>query len=309
MGTTRPFGPGCAVLRMCHYKAVRQVVLATCESERRPCDLRHRRGVARTTLYNHVAQLFTLGIVVKRESPGPPWRVFYELGPNGAEFYALLRAWADTLGYLPNASWNAPLHFAEAWAAGVVPTLVGGSLTKAQVIALCSHRATGAQVERLLRQLYGEGFLIRCGHRYTIADAARHAIGELAAAARFERRHMHADAASITVTDGINALRGALPLVTLPGYADGLCEFVVRATEVDPGPRAAACWAEIRAGRVIASDTGNAPSATTTWAQGTIEDWLAAIIDRRAALLRPAGERRLGNGVIHELHAQLYGQR
>jgi hypothetical protein len=96
---------------------------------------------------------------------------------------------------------------------------------------------------------------------------------------------MEAGAAPITVTDGIDALRGTLPLLELPDQSNRLYEFVVRAAEADPGPRAAACWTEFKSGRVIACGAGNAPSAATIWAHGTIDDWLAAVIDRRAALL------------------------
>lgn len=302
----RPFGPGCAVLRLCHYKAVREIVIGIREAQRRPRDLRHQRELARTTLYSHVGQLFALGIVVKRESPGPPWRVFYEYGPSGAEFDRLLRGWTELLSCLPGASWDAPLHFAEAWAAGIVPVLLDGPLTVAQVIACCAGRATGSQVERLVRQLRVHGFLIRADHRFAAAEAARVAIGDLVATARFERRCMGVGTAPITVTDGADALRGTLPLLVLPGHPDGLCEFVVRASEDDPGPRAAGCWAEIKAGRVVAVGAGKVPGAATTWTHGTVDDWLAAVIDRRPALLQSAGSRGSGKRIVGELHSRLY---
>lgn len=307
VGAARPFGPGCALLRLCRYEAVREIVLAIRNGERRPHDLRHRRNLAHTTLYNHVAQLFALGIVVRHEVAGPPWRVFFELGTTGAEFERLLLGWADLLSYLPGAAWDAPLHFAEAWGAAVVPALLAGPLTVAQVAAVCAGRATVPQVERLLRQLRGEGFLLRSGHRYAVNDAARIAIGELAATARFERRHM--EAAPITVTDAADALRGTLPLVALPGRPDGICEFVVRATRTDPGPRAAVCWARFETGQVVACGAGHAPGTVMLWVQGTIDEWMAAVIDRQVTLVRSVGERRLGRQVVRELHSRLYERR
>lgn len=308
MAVPRPLGPGCIVARLCHYQAVREIVLGIQAAEQRPRDLRHQRQLARTTLYSHVAQLLELEIVVRREVPGPPWRVFYERGPHGAEFVDLLRAWGEIMSGLPGASWDAPLHFAEAWAAGVVPALLDGPQTVAQVVAYCAGRASGFQVERLLRQLRGHGFIVRAAHRYAVADSARVAIGELAATARFERRHLEGGA-PITVTDAVDGLRGTLPLLALPDGSDGLCEFVVRASESDPGPRAAVCWAEIDSGHVVACGAGSAPSSPTTWAQGTIDDWLAAVIDRRTAVLRSAGGRGLSDRVLRELHSQLYGRR
>ena len=80
----------------------------------------------------------------------------------------------------------------------------------------------------------------------------------------------------------------------------------MRALEGDLGPRAAGCWAQIEAGHVVAAGAGRSPCQATTWAQGTIDDWLAAVIDRRSALLKSAGEPGLGKRIVGELHARLF---
>jgi DNA-binding HxlR family transcriptional regulator len=300
------------VARLCRYEVVREIVFGLENADQRPRELRRDRKLARSSLYNHVDQLFDLGIVVRRDAPGAAWEVTYEHGENGPEFHGLLRDWERLLGEMPGGSgepdWDAPLHFGEAWAVGLVQAMLDGPLTMGQMIAACVGRATRSQIERLLRQLHGHGCLGHADRRYSLLDLGRQAIGELAASARFERRHMEGVAAPITATDGADALRGTLPLIELPGQADGTCEFVVRARKGEPETQAAVCWLEIEGGRITAIGAGNA-AAATSWAQGTIDDWLGAVIDHRAALLKSTGDRRLGRDVVRKLHTELYGRR
>jgi hypothetical protein len=159
----------------------------------------------------------------------------------------------------------------------------------------------------MLRQLRTHGYVSRRGHDQSLLDIGRLAIGELAASVRFERRHPAPTAVPITVHRTVDALRGALPLVSLPRSMDGICEFVVRDSSAAQGARAAACWMEVEEGRVVSAGLGNAPKSASVWVQGTIDDWLAAVIDRRAAHLRASGERDLGKSLIDGLHAELYG--
>jgi DNA-binding HxlR family transcriptional regulator len=298
-------GPACALLRICRHEGVSEIVFGVRESKSRPRDLRHLRKLASTTLYSHVAELIALGIVVKRESAGPPRGVFYELGPNGVEFDEVLRGWADLLARLPAANWDTPLHCAEAWAAGIVQALLEGPLTTAQVIAACAGRASEAQVERLLHQLGADGVLIHTDHSFELGDVARLAVAELAEAARFERAFMP-DAVPITVEDVGGALRADLPLLELPGDIHGICEFAVLAGR---GKAMAMAWAEIQGGRVVASGGGKPPRPATSWAQATIGVWIAAVMDRRPGLVRTAGERRLGQAVLNALCSRLYRKR
>jgi DNA-binding HxlR family transcriptional regulator len=308
----QPIGPGCSVARLCRYEVVREIVLGLEDADRRPRDLRHDRELARSTLYNHVDRLFELGIVVRRDPSDLSSAVVYEHGENGPEFHDLLRGWGAVLRALRRRSgkidWVAPLHFGEAWGAGVVQALLDGPRSSGQVIAACTGRATRAQVERLLGQMRRHGYVKRSGRRHILLGAGRQAIGELAASARFERRHGVEGAVPITAVDGADALRATLPVVELPGSADGTCEFVVLGDEDVPGRGAAACWIELRGGKVVAAGAGNATSATA-WAQGSIDDWLGAVLEHRGALIKSAGEPDLGRGVVRELNAEIYRNR
>jgi DNA-binding HxlR family transcriptional regulator len=303
----QPFGPGCVVLRLAGYESVREIAFGLEGADRRPQDLRRDHALARTTLYNHVDQMIQMAIVVRRETAGPPWTVVYENGQSGDEFRDLLRGWASLLGTANCHDRMAPLHFAEAWAGGIVGALLDGPLMIGEVVKHCHGCATAPQVDRLIRQLRTHGYVGRSGRRQTLLDTGRLAIGELAASARFERRHSVVPIAPITATRAVDALRGTLPLVSLPGQAKGICEFVVRDASAVGGARAAACWMEVEAGRVISTGAGNAPRAATVWVQGTIDEWLSAVIDRRSTHLQASGERGLGRNLVKELHAELYG--
>jgi DNA-binding HxlR family transcriptional regulator len=241
----QPFGPGCLVLRLAGYESVRAIAFGLEGADRRPRDLRRDHDLARTTLYNHVDQLIAMAVVVRHETAGPPWTVVYEDGQSGAEFRDLLRGWESLLRSTDSRDRLAPLHLAEAWAGGIVGALLDGPLTTGEIVGRCHRRATAPQVDRLIRQLRTHGYVGRSGGRQGLLDAGRLAIGELAASARFERRHPVGAAASITVHRTIDLLRGVLPLVSLPDSVDGICAFVVRDASAVLGARAAACWMEV----------------------------------------------------------------
>jgi hypothetical protein len=250
--------------------------------------------------------MIEMAMVVRRETAGPPWTVVYEDGESGHEFRDLLRGWDNLLGGSDSRERLAPLHFAEAWAGGIVGALVDGPLTLGEIIRWCDRRATVPQIDRLIRQLRMHGFLCRRGRLHGLRDIGRLAIGELAASARFERRHPVPAVVPIAARRTVDALRGALPLVSLPDSMDGICEFVVRDPSATEGARAAACWIEVEGGRVVSAGAGNAPRPASVWVQGTIDDWLAAVIDRRSGHLRASGERDLGESLVDGLHVELY---
>jgi hypothetical protein len=303
----QPFGPGCVVLRLAGYESVREIAFGLEGADQRPRDLRKDRALARTTLYNHVDQMIQMAIVVRHETAGPPWTVVYVDGHSGDEFRALLRRWGSLMKAADCRDRMAPLHFAEAWAGGIVGALLDGPLTIGMVVNRCNGRATTPQVDRLMRQLRAHGFVGRSGRWQTLLEAGRLAIGELAASARFERRHSVSAAAPITANHAVDALRGTLPLVSLADQADGIYEFVVRDGSAVGGARAVACWIEVETGQVVSTGAGNAPRSASVWVQGTIDDWLSAVIDRRPVHLQASGERHLGRNVVNELHAELYG--
>jgi hypothetical protein len=302
-------GPGAEVLRLLSYGSVR-VLPELADRSRRPS----RIEVPSSTFHHHAAELLKIDAITRHVVPGPPRQVVYELGPSGFELCELLAGWRQILRAASpgvdegELDWEAPRRFARGWVAGIVPALLDEAHTIGEVELLVrpSRRLTGNQVAGLLGALTRHRFLELLTDRYAITDLGRTAIGELAASARFERTHIPEAAIPITAEDGANALRGTLPLITLPDHPGGICEFVVRGGDrADTG--VAMAWAEVKEGRVIATGLGPAPRPPATWAQGSIDEWLSAVIDHRPKLLKPSGEQRLGKRVLDQLHSRLYG--
>jgi DNA-binding HxlR family transcriptional regulator len=310
-------GPGAEALRLIGYPAVRDVLTDLARRSRRPSHIDREHEVASSTFHRHAGELLDVEAITRRVIPGPPRQVFYSLGPAGLELCELIAGWLTLLDPTPSTKggepdWRAPIGFAEAWAAGLIQALFDGPLALPElelILRAARPGLTAHQLRRLLANNSAAGFLQTEGGsrrlRYELADHGRYAVGELAASARFERLHMGAVAIPITVWDVVGALRSHLPLLELPEGMEGICEFAISA---DPGQRTeiAMAWAEVRGGHVVTSGAGSPPRPAATWAQGTIEEWMAAVIDHRPKVLRAAGERPLGRAVVDALHARLY---
>lgn len=304
-------GPGSEILRLLSYGSVR-ALRQLGDGGRRPSRIR----VPSTTFHNHAAELMRVGAMERRVLAGPPRQVVYELGRSGAELCGLIDGWRLALGGAePGApiealDWEDPRRFAAAWVAGFVAALLDGPRSRAGIEILVRPESglTSNQVGGLLGSLVRAGFLESAGTGpvYALTGRGRAVVGQLAASARFERRHL-ADAAPATAADGVTALRATLPLVELDPEREGLCEFVVEDPGEAGGERVASGWARIEAGRVVATGCGRTPGAPTVWVRGTIDDWMAAVIDRHLRAVKAAGDRRLADAVLRDLHFRLYG--
>jgi hypothetical protein len=123
--------------------------------------------------------------------------------------------------------------------------------------------------------------------------------------ARFEQLHLPERSAPITVSDGADALRATLPLIELPAQTSAILEFTVTDDAGTP-PSPGRVWASVRDGRVMSCRLGRAPRAATIRAQGSIDAWLAAVLDGRPATLSASGQLHLGVRVVRELHTRLF---
>jgi DNA-binding HxlR family transcriptional regulator len=318
--TTRPElrGPGAETLRLIGYPAVREVLTDLARRSRRPSHIDREHEVASSTFHRHVPELLRVKAITRRSMPGPPRQVFYSLGPTGLELCELIGGWLSLLRPTAvsrpgeQADWRAPIGFAEAWAAGLVQALFDGPLSLAEIELIVRTARPGLtvhQVKRLLANNSAAGFFLREGKkgddRYGLADRGRYAVGEVAASARFERLHMPAVAIPISVEDVVGALRAHLPLLELPEEMEGICEFAIK-SDPGQGTATAMAWAEVRQGHVVATGAGRPARPATTWARGTIAEWIAAVIDHSPKGIRPAGERPLGRAVVDALHSRLY---
>lgn len=313
--TTRPElrGPGARVLRLIGYRSVPEVMSELARRSRRPSHIEGEQVVAHSTFHRRAPELIRVQAITRRVVPGPPRQVVYGLGRTGPDLCGVIDVWIELLRAAVSApggqvDWRAPIGFLEAWAAGVIQALLDGPLSLSEVemiVRPLRPGLTGHQVKRLLVNNFEAGFFISDGERFALAELGRHAIGGLAASARFERKHID-DPIPIGVDDIVTALRAHLPLLELPEDKDGIYEFTVKA---DSGKAMAMAWAEFRGGRAVANGRGTPPQAATHWAQATIKEWIEAVMDHRPRDIQAAGERQARQGVsnvVDELYLLFY---
>jgi DNA-binding HxlR family transcriptional regulator len=265
-------------------------------------DLRERiGGVAQTTLRGRVGDLRGIGALERRVRSGMPYTVENELTEVGHGVLAV----ADTVeSWLASAPQGAIALGGEP-AKGAIRALVGGwssailrelaarplSLTELNgAISEISYpslerRLSAMRAACQVEQLEGWG----AGRPYRVTEWARQAVGPLAAAARFECQHF---AAVVELPVDIEAvLLLATPLVSLPVTQGGSCLLALDAGHgrCDAEPCLAGVHVEIGQGEVVARIALPARDPDT-WALGTAEAWLAAIIDGKPSRLRLGGK-------------------
>lgn len=293
------------------------VLRALSEQPLRLAELRRATGLpAQTTLRGHLTSLTDIGVVRKRPTERMPYAVEIELTSLGREMLGVAERLEYWLGLAP----EGPIALEMGAARGVVKALVDGwgstmmrdlaaepmSLTELdRRIADLSYPA----LERRLSSMRMAGLVEAhpgggVGTPYGVTDWARRGVAPLAAATNCERLHMSGRAAPLTSLDIEAAFMLATPLVDLPRRASGSCRLEVEADEAraEVGVRVT-----VRAGRVVACESGSGPGPTA-FATGSAAHWFRAIRDDTSELLRFGGARRLGEGLVNGLHAALVGR-
>jgi DNA-binding HxlR family transcriptional regulator len=277
---------------------------------------------APTTLRAAVATLSEAGALDKVTS-GTSYAVENRLTPAGEEmlFVAeVLEAWlADAPdGPIPldsKAARAAIKALAGGWSSTLVHALAAGSYSLTQLARLipdASYASLGRHLGRMrvTRQVArerGEGR----STPYVATDWLRRSIAPLCAAGRCEHRHMQ-DAAPITDIEVEASFLMSLPLVSLPGTANGTCVLAVHTgagEQRQTQEGLAGVTVAIARGQVTACEVG-VGDQPPTWALGTPEAWLDGVIDGNFEELRFGGVNpRLALVLVKSVHLALFGAR
>jgi len=289
-------------------------------------DLRERiGGAAQTTLRGQVGNLRGIGALDRRALGGMPYAVENELTDGGRailEVAGLVEAW---LARAPQGS----IALGSEPAKGAIRALVGGwgstmlralaarplSLTElSSVIGDHSYpalerRLSAMRAARLVEprpEERGSG-----GKPYAVTEWTRKAVGPLVAAGRCECRHMARSTEPLARLDVEAGFLLAAPLIELEVTRDGPCLLAVdTGTEgaTKPGARLAGVHVRIEKGSV-ASCVSRLGQDPTTWALGTVEAWVEAILEGKDARLRTGGASpRLAEAIVAGLHEVLSGE-
>jgi DNA-binding HxlR family transcriptional regulator len=286
-------------------------------------DLRERiGGAAQTTLRGQVGNLRGIGALERRVLGGMPYAVENELTDAGHAVLAvadLVEGWltrapqgAIALGSEP--AKGALRALIGGWGSAMLRALAARPLSLTELSSVIGDHSYPA-LERRLSAMRAARLVEPCpeergggGKPYAVTEWARMAIGPLVAAGRCECRHMVDLAEPLTRIDVEAGFLLAVPLLDLDAMRSGSCLLAVD-TRVDagsdPGVRLAGVHVVIEDG-VVVSCVSRLEQDPSTWALGTVEAWVDAILEGDSRRLRIGGrDPRLAEAIVSGLHEGL----
>jgi DNA-binding HxlR family transcriptional regulator len=285
-------------------------------------DLRERLGgAAQTTLRGQVGNLRGIGALERHVRSAMPYTVENELTEAGEGLLGV----ADVVeAWLANAP-QGPVAFGSETAKGAIRSLVGGwdstvlraladrplSLTELNgVVSGISYPSLERRLSamRAARQVEALPAEANQAKPYTVTEWTRQAVAPLIAAAQCECRHFAESAEAIEKIDIEAAFLLGLPLIDLEAAQSGACLLAVDTggTEGEKEQsRLAGVHVGIENGRVTSCVT-QLDSKPQTWAVGTSNAWIGAILEGRFDDLRLGGENQsLARAAVEGVHAGL----
>jgi len=292
------------------------------EGPQRLAELQEKVGwPAPTTVRAAVSGLREVGALTKLTVGNSPYAVATVLSPAGEEMLSVADALEAWLALCPNgpispevgAARGAVKALAGGWSSTLMRVLANRPITLTELHSVIPDISYPA-LERRVSWMRATGQLETVeregrGTPYVATDWLRRAIAPLCAAGRCERRHMEGESAPITSVEVEACLLLATPLAPLPEGASGSCMVGVRTDADEEGPGLAGVTVEVDRGQVV-SCTPEVSAKPSTWAVGTPETLLDAIIDGRIENLRIGGVNpQLGLDLVNGIHFALFADR
>lgn len=293
------------------------VLTALEEESKSLVDLRRAAGSPpQTTMRGHLRKLTELGILERTQRNEFPGNLDYALGPAGRELLAvvhIVNAWLSLAPEGPVAPGSTTAKSSikaliEGWSTSIIRALAARPLSLTELDRLITSLSYPS-LERRLQAMRLAGQIEACPSRgrgtpYSVTEWLRRAIGPLAAAARWERKYLTAEAAPIGRLDIEAAFLLTVPMATLAPHLSGVCRLAV---DVDSsnGHRLAGVIVDLREGRV-ASYTSRLQGEFDAVATGSAAAWLRAVVGREPGALEIGGDRELASALVDGLHEALF---
>jgi DNA-binding HxlR family transcriptional regulator len=286
-------------------------------------ELEERLGwAAKASLRLATNNLCELRALARSERAASPRVVTTELTKAGRALLSVVDAlehWFSRSPFGPltladPAARNTIRALVAGWDSAIIGALAGRSCSLSELSSeidgqsypALKRRLARLRTARLVKRLDDRG---RRSPAHEATHWLRRAVGPLSAASRWERNHAVAEAPPMTRHDIEAALLLALPLVELPKTTSGKC---VLAAPASPGhgenaEAALAAVSLVVEGGEVVSCTPGAEETPATWALGTSDAWLDAMIDGDCAALRLRGSHRdFVTTVVNGLHDALF---
>ncbi len=316
---------GSRVLRLVGNPVNTRVLRAHAERPRQVAKLHAEIGwAAQTTLRASVASLREAGALVREANGDTVYASKNRITPVGEELLFVAEVLEKWLACAP----NSPLEPDSEAAKGAVKALAGG-WGSTLMRALAAQPYSLAELDSLIPDVAYPSLERRLakmratnqvtpapgpgrGTPYAVTDWLRRSIAPLCAAGRCERRHMADDTVPITNIEVEAAFLLALPLAPLPPTLNGNCMLAVHTGKdepaTDPQNGLSGAIVEVQRGKIVCC-AAQVDERPRTWALGTPESWLDAVIDGELETLRFGGAKpRLPAALAHGLHLALFGE-
>lgn len=304
---------GSRALAIFAYSLHARVLRAHSEEPLRPGELEERISWApQSSLRSAVSNLCELGILQRDGNHGGAT----ELTEAGRELLPV----ADTLEQWLQHAPGGPISLDDEAARGLIRVLTA-SWDSMMVRALAERPLTLNDISAGIRDLSYPALKRRLAKlrttrlvqptgadntaAYAASDWLRFAVVPLAIAGRWERKH-DVDAEPISDVEVEAAFLLALPFVEL-GETSGSCTLAALTGENRGADGSLAGVAiEVEDGKVV-SATAESQVKPTTWALGTVDDWLEAVLEGRSENLRVRGAQPdLPLEIVEALHQKLF---
>lgn len=291
------------------------VVRALAEGPRALVELRRRAGLPpQTTMRGHIRALERMGVVARRRQAGFPGALDFELASPGRALVDVAESLGDWLSANPEgeiglgtpAAKSAVKALVEGWDTNVLRALAAKPLSLTELDSLILG-ISYPSLERRLGAMRLAGLVEKVAPRtsrtpYAVTGWLRGAAAPLAAAIRWEQKHLSDLASPITRQDVEAGFLLAVPLLRLPSGLSGSCRMAVELRN-GGGRGLAGVAVEVEDGRVkqcVARLEGRSEG----WACGTASAWLAAVLDGDLHGLELGGDCHVVNELLDRLHAR-----
>lgn len=328
MGATTKSGEvraGSHVLRLVGNPVNVQLLRAHADEPRQVAKLQDEIGwAAQTTLRTAVAALRDAGALARESRGETVYASKNRITPMGEELLFVARVLENWLAQGP----DGPIAPDSEEAKGAVKALAGGwgstlmralaaqpyslaeldSLIPGVAYPSLERRLAKMRATRQVTPAPGPGR----GTPYAVTDWLRRSIAPLCSAGRCERRYMSDVAVPISDIEVEAAFMLALPLAPLPPNLNGGCMLAVHtgAGEAARNPHEglSGVIVEVQRGKIVCC-AAKVDERPRTWALGTAETWLEAVIEGRVEELRFGGAKpRLAAALVHGLHLALFDE-
>lgn len=301
------------------------VLRAHAERPRQISKLHAELGwAAQTTLRASVAGLREAGALVRETNGATVYASKNRITPAGEELLYVADVLERWLAEAP----DSPLESDSEGAKVAVKALAGG-WGSTLMRALAAQPYSLAELDSLIPQVAYPSLERRLakmratrqvtpapgpgrGTPYAVTDWLRRSIAPLCVAGRCELRHMSAVTVPISSIEVEAAFLLALPLAPLPPTLHGNCMLAVHtgadAADARPSERLSGVIVEVQRGKIVCC-AAQVDERPRTWALGTPESWLEAVIEGKMEALRFGGAKpRLAAALVHGLHVALFGE-